>query len=74
MAKRECLGSTKPTVPPAHISKKGKVKKINKAFWTIKRKLDCNSYNIVYAIICKNSCRQIYIAEITKVDIPNWQL
>ena len=42
--------------------REGKGLRINEESWKINRKLDCNSYNIVYAIICKkDSCRQVYI-------------
>ena len=49
--------------------KEGKGIKINEEPWTINRKLDCNSYNIVYAIICKKkeACRQVYIGETKRI-------
>ena len=48
--------------------KEGKGIKINEESWTINRKLDCNSYNIVYAIICKKeACRQVYIGETKRI-------
>ena len=38
--------------------------KINKKNWVINSKLDCNSFNIVYAIICqKENCQMTYIGE-----------
>jgi hypothetical protein len=44
--------------------REGKGLRINEESWKINRKLDCNSYNIVYAIICKkDACRQVYIGE-----------
>ena len=44
--------------------KEGKQIKINGVLWKINRKLDCKSYNIVYAIICKKeTCKQVYIGE-----------
>ena len=34
---------------------------INGTKWRLMKKLDCNSYNIVYAIVCKkDTCKQIY--------------
>ena len=43
--------------------KEGKQIKINRAPWNINRKLNCNSFNVVYAIICKkDTCKQVYIA------------
>ena len=44
--------------------KEGKGIKVNSEPWRIERKLDCNSYSVIYAIICKKeSCRQVYIGE-----------
>ena len=44
--------------------REGKNIKINGAPWKINRKLDCQSYNIVYAIVCKkDTCKQVYIGE-----------
>ena len=32
--------------------------------WFINRQLNCNSYNVIYAIMCKKeNCQQIYIGE-----------
>ena len=37
---------------------------INGTQWRIMKKLDCNSYNIVYAIVCKkDTCKQVYLGE-----------
>ena len=44
--------------------KEGKSIKINKAEWKLKRKYDCNSYNLIYAIVCKKEkCKETYIGE-----------
>ena len=37
--------------------------KINSTEWKIKNKFDCNSYNVIYAILCKKKCKQVYIGE-----------
>ena len=38
--------------------------KINGKEWKIKKQLDCNSYNLVYAIFCtKENCKEVYIGE-----------
>lgn len=37
---------------------------INGSTWSLNRKFDCNTYNIVYAILCKKEkCKQVYIGE-----------
>ena len=37
---------------------------INGAQWRFKKKRDCNSYNVVYAIVCKKyNCKNIYLGE-----------
>ena len=37
---------------------------INGTQWRFKKKMDCNSYNVVYAILCKkDNCKQIYLGE-----------
>ena len=37
---------------------------INKVKWNIKKKLNCNSYNIIYLLKCnKENCNQNYIGE-----------
>ena len=42
----------------------GKSVKINKVDWKINKKLNCKSYNVVYAIICsKENCKNVYIGE-----------
>jgi hypothetical protein len=44
--------------------REGKSITINNTNWKIKRKLDCNSYNVVYAICCKKeNCKEVYIGE-----------
>ena len=44
--------------------KKGKSLKINKKEWKINKKLDCTSFNVVYAITCKKEkCKESYIGE-----------
>ena len=44
--------------------KEGKSLKINGVDWKINQTLNCKSYNLVYAVICKkNTCRQVYIGE-----------
>ena len=40
------------------------IKKNNGLTWRINRKVDCNSYNIVYLIECdKDKCKKRYIGE-----------
>ena len=37
---------------------------INGSLWSLNKKYDCNSYNIVYGIICKKEkYDQVYIGE-----------
>ena len=44
--------------------REGKNITINGAQWRLMKQLDCNSYNIVYAIICKKeNCKQVYLGE-----------
>ena len=44
--------------------KEGKTLKINNKEWNINRQLTCDSYNVVYAIICKKEkCNLVYIGE-----------
>ena len=44
--------------------KEGKSLKINGVDWKINQTLNCKSYNVVYAVICKKeSCRQVYIGD-----------
>ena len=44
--------------------KEGKKIRINGQTWNINRQVNCNSYNLVYAIYCiKEKCRQVYIGE-----------
>ena len=43
---------------------KGKGININGIDWKINNKLNCQSYNVVYAIVCsKDSCKEVYIGE-----------
>ena len=33
-------------------------------YWKINQKVNCNSYNVVYEVICKkDNCREVYIGE-----------
>ena len=42
----------------------GKSLEINKKKWNILNKYDCNTFNVVYAIICKKEkCKETYIGE-----------
>ena len=44
--------------------KEGKSLQIKGVDWKINQTLNCKSYNVVYAVICKKeSCRQVYIGE-----------
>ena len=44
--------------------KEGKEVKINGVTWKINNQLNCKSYNVVYAIICKkDNCKEAYIGE-----------
>ena len=44
--------------------KEGKSLKINGVDWKINQTLNCKSYNVVYAVVCKKeNCRQVYIGE-----------
>ena len=44
--------------------KEGKEVKINGVSWRINKQLNCKTYNIVYAIICKkDNCKEVYIGE-----------
>ena len=44
--------------------KEGRKLKINGAEWNINKQLNCNSYNVIYAIFClKEKCKQVYIGE-----------
>ena len=44
--------------------KEGKHWTINKTHWRIEKKVNCNTYNVVYAIICKkDTCGKVYIGE-----------
>ena len=37
---------------------------VNGAQWRIQKKMNCNSYNVVYAIFCKKvNCKQAYKGE-----------
>jgi hypothetical protein len=65
--KRELKGMVKCTqnCTACPYIKEGKSIKINKRTdWKINKKVDCNSYNIVYLIECnKNNCKEKYIGE-----------
>ena len=44
--------------------KEGKSIKVNNSEWKLNKQLDCNSYNLVYAITCnKDTCKMVYIGE-----------
>ena len=44
--------------------KEGKEVKINGVSWKINKQLNCKSFNVVYAIICKkDNCKEAYIGE-----------
>ena len=44
--------------------KEGKHFKINNSKWNINKQVDCNTYNLVYAIFCnKENCNEVYIGE-----------
>ena len=44
--------------------REGKNITINGAQWRLMKNFNCNSYNIVYAIVCKKeTCKQIYLGE-----------
>ena len=44
--------------------KETKQVKINGTSWNINRQLNCNTYNLVYGIVCKkDKCKQVYIGE-----------
>jgi hypothetical protein len=44
--------------------KEGKNISINGTQWRMMKKLDCNTHNIVYAIVCKkDTCKQVYLGE-----------
>ena len=44
--------------------KEGNKFKINGIQWNIKKQFDCNTYNLVYAILCKKDrCNKVYIGE-----------
>ena len=44
--------------------KEGRNLKINRAEWNINKQLNCNSYNVIYAIFClTEKCKQVYIGE-----------
>ena len=50
--------------PACPFIREGKVVKINQKEWQLNNKFDCNTFNVVYAIICKKDyCKQVYIGE-----------
>ena len=49
-------------------------KDVNHKEWKISRQVNCNSYNIVYAIYClKENCKKVYIGEIRECSSSAWQ-
>ena len=44
--------------PACPYIKEGKSVKINNKEWKINKPYDCNSYNVVYAVICKRNVRK----------------
>ena len=54
-------GTGCPTCP---YIKEGKVVKIINKEWKISKPYDCNSFNVVYAVICKkHNCKKAYFGE-----------
>ena len=50
--------------PASPYSKEVKSLKINSKEWKINKPYDCNSYNKVYAVICKKEkCKKAYSGE-----------
>ena len=50
--------------PACPYIKEGKSVKINNKEWKINKPYDCNSYNVVYAVICKKEkCKNAYLGE-----------
>ena len=48
--------------------REGKSIKINGVDWKINRKLNCKSFNVVYAIICsKENCKLAYVGETKRI-------
>lgn len=44
--------------------REGKALQINDVTWKINKKVDCNAYNLVYAVFCnKDNCQKVYIGE-----------
>ena len=44
--------------------KEGKSFTINNSWWNLNKQLDCNTYNLIYAIFCnKDNCSEVYIGE-----------
>ena len=64
---REQKGMTKcgkacPSYP--YIKKGNKIRIKEDSYWFINRKVNCQSYNVVYMLECdKNNCQQKYIGE-----------
>ena len=53
--------------PACTYNKAGKSVKINNKEWKINKPYDCNSSNVVYAVICKKEkCKNAYLGE-TKI-------
>ena len=50
--------------PACPYIKEEKSVKINNKEWKINKPYDCNSYNVVYAVICKKEkCKKAYLGE-----------
>ena len=50
--------------PACPYIKEGKSVKINNKEWKINKPYDCNSFNVVYAVICKKEkCKKAYLGE-----------
>ena len=48
--------------------REGKTIKINGKKWHIKKQVNCNTYNTVYAMIWKNdNCKQVYIGKTKRI-------
>ena len=48
--------------------REGKNIKINGVNWYINKKVNCQSFNVVYAICCKkDNCKQVYIGETRRI-------
>ena len=64
--KRKLKGMTKcgKSCTACPFIREGKSLQINKKQWSIEKKYDCNTFNVVYAIMCKKErCKEAYIGE-----------